>query len=184
MTNSYLPSIYKQFEYYKSLGEKTFEQLTNENIHWQYNSESNSVAIIVKHIAGNMLSRWTNFLSEDGEKIWRERDKEFLDTYNNKEDLLIAWDKGWNCLFKAIKPLKEEQLEEIIYIRNQGHTVTEAINRQLAHYAYHIGQIVFLGKMIKNDNWKSLSISKGSSSSYNQEKFAKEKGRRHFTEDL
>ena len=184
MTNSYLSSIIKQFEYHKSLGDKTFEQLSNEHIHWQYNNESNSVAIIVKHIVGNMLSRWTNFLTEDGEKIWRERDKEFTDTYNNKEDMFMDWNKGWECLFEAIKPLEENQLEQIIYIRNQGHTVTEAINRQLAHYSYHIGQIVFLGKMIINDNWESLSIPKGKSSDYNKVKFAKEKSKRHFTEDL
>ena len=184
MSNSYLPSIIKQFEYYKALGEKTFAQLSDEQIHWQYNSESNSIAIITKHIVGNMLSRWTNFLTEDGEKKWRERDQEFEDTYVNKEILLQAWEKGWRCLFDAIKPLKEEHLEQLVYIRHQGHTVTEALNRQLAHYAYHVGQLVFLGKMIKDENWQSLSIPKGNSSSYNQEKFAKEKERKHFTDDL
>lgn len=184
MTNSYLSSIVKQFEYYKSLGDKTFKQLTDEEIHWQNNTESNSIAIIVKHVVGNMLSRWTNFLTEDGEKTWRKRDQEFVDTYKSKKEMLEAWNKGWDCLFNAIKPLEENQLEQVIYIRNQGHTITEAINRQLAHYAYHIGQIVFLGKMITNNNWKSLSIPKGKSISYNQEKFTKEKGRRHFTEDL
>jgi hypothetical protein len=184
MTNSYLPSIGKQFEYYKSLGEKTFDQLTDADIHWQYNSESNSIAIITKHIVGNMRSRWTNFLTEDGEKTWRERDQEFEDTYSNKEDMLTAWNVGWNCLFNAIKPLTNDQLEHIVYIRNQGHTVTEAINRQLAHYAYHIGQIVFLGKMIQGNHWKSLSIPKGKSSHYNQEKFAQEKERKHFTDDI
>jgi len=184
MTNSYLSSIIKQFEYYKSLGDKTFEQLTDEQIHWQYNNESNSVAIIVKHIVGNMLSRWTNFLTEDGEKTWRKRDEEFEDTYVSKEEMQKAWEHGWVSLFNAIKPLEEAQIEQIIYIRNQGHTVTEAINRQLAHYAYHIGQIVFLGKMISGKNWKSLSIPKGKSTSYNQEKFAKDKMRKHFTDDL
>jgi len=184
MSNSYFSSIIKQFEYYKSLGDKTFNQLTDEQIHWQYNNESNSVAIIVKHIVGNMLSRWTNFLTEDGEKTWRERDEEFEDTYTSKIQMLKAWEQGWECLFNAVKPLEENQLEQIIYIRNQGHTVTEAINRQLAHYSYHIGQIVFLGKMISDENWKSLSIPKGASTKYNQEKFSKEKGKRHFTEDL
>ncbi len=184
MTNSYLSSILKQFEYYKSLGDKTFNQLTDEQIHWQYNNESNSITIIVKHIVGNMLSRWTNFLIEDGEKTWRKRDEEFEDTYKNKEEMLKAWEHGWDCLFNALKPLDEVQLEQIIYIRNQGHTVTEAINRQLAHYAYHVGQIVFLGKMITDDHWKSLSIPKGTSKSYNQEKFAKDKARKHFTDDL
>ncbi|MCB0462936.1 MAG: DUF1572 family protein [Flavobacteriaceae bacterium] len=184
MTSSYLTSIIKQFEYYKNLGEKTFSQITDSDLHWQYNSESNSIAIITKHLVGNMLSRWTNFLTEDGEKTWRERDQEFEDTYSNKEEMLKAWQKGWKCLFEAIIPLKEKQLEQIVYIRNQGHTVTEAINRQLAHYAYHVGQLVFLGKMIKGDNWKSLSIPKGKSTAFNQEKFAQEKQRKHFTDDL
>jgi len=184
MNSSYLSSIFKQFKYYKSLGDKTFEQLTEEQIHRQYNTESNSVAIIVKHIVGNMLSRWTSFLTQDGEKEWRNRDQEFKDTYSDKKEMIQAWDKGWNCLFDAIKPLTEEELEQIIYIRNQGHTITEAINRQLAHYSYHIGQLVFLGKMITNNNWKPLSIPKGKSKSYNQDKFSMKKGRRHFTEDL
>lgn len=173
--NSYLSSIKKQFEYYKLLGDKTFEQLSNQDIHWQHNKDSNSVATIVKHVVGNMLSRWTNFLTEDGEKEWRQRDQEFEDTYKNKEDLITNWEKGWQCLFDAILPLTENDLERIIYIRNQGHTVTEAINRQLAHYAYHIGQIVFIGKMIKGKHWKSLSVPKGQSTAYNKEKFAKEK---------
>ncbi len=184
MQNSYLSSCIKQFQYYKQLGDKTFNQISNKDIHWQFNDDSNSVAIVVKHIVGNMLSRWTNFMTEDGEKNWRERDAEFLDTYVSKNDMLLSWENGWQCLFKAIKPLKEEDLEKIIYIRNQGHTVTEAINRQLAHYSYHVGQIVFFGKMINGENWKSLSIPKGQSTTYNAKKFAKEKGKRHFTEDL
>ena len=184
MTNSYLPSIIKQFEYYKELGEKTFSQLTDEQIHWQYNSESNSIAIITKHIVGNMLSRWTNFLTEDGEKSWRERDQEFQDTYPNKDEMFQAWKIGWDCLFDAVRPLKHDQLEQIVYIRNQGHTVTEALNRQLAQYASHVGQLMFLGKMIKDKDWQSLSIPKGKSSSYNKEKFSQEKERKHFTDDL
>lgn len=184
MEKSYLSSIIKQFEYYKSLGDKTFNQLTFEDMQWQSNADSNSIAIIVKHIAGNMLSRWTNFLTEDGEKEWRKRDEEFIDSFNSIEDLMAAWESGWLCLFNAIKPLNDSDLERIIYIRNQGHTVTEAINRQLAHYAYHIGQMVFLGKLIKGKDWQSLSIPKGNSLKYNEDKFAKEKGKRHFTDDL
>lgn len=152
MSKSYLKSVIKQFAYYKSLGDKTFNQLTDKNILWQYNSESNSIAMVVKHIVGNMLSRWTNFLTEDGEKEWRKRDQEFKDSYASKEEMLASWEKGWQCLFDAIKPLKDEQLEDLVYIRNHGHTITEAINRQLTHYAYHIGQIVFLGKLITDDN--------------------------------
>lgn len=182
--DSYLTSVIKQFEYYKSLGDKTFNQLSFDEIQWQSNEDSNSVSIIVKHIVGNMLSRWTNFLTEDGEKEWRNRDDEFISSFTSKEELIAAWESGWYCLFNAIKPLKTEDLERIIYIRNGGHTVTEAINRQLAHYAYHIGQIVFLGKLLKGENWKSLSIPKGDSVSYNKDKFNKEKGKRHFTDDL
>ncbi|TGV03320.1 DinB family protein [Flavivirga rizhaonensis] len=181
---SYLKSIIKQFEYYKSLGDKTFNQLSFEELQKEFTEDSNSIAIVVKHIVGNMLSRWTNFLTEDGEKEWRHRDQEFEDTYTSKNDLTKAWDQGWKCLFDAITPLSENDLERIIYIRNQGHTVVEAINRQLAHYSYHTGQIVFLGKLVKGKNWQSLSIPKGDSSKYNKEKFSKEKGRRHFTDDL
>lgn len=182
--SSYLISIIKQFEYYKSLGDKTFEQLSFEELKREFAIDSNSIAIIVKHITGNMLSRWTNFLTEDGEKKWRHRDSEFEESFKSKDDLLGSWNKGWECLFDAIKPLCENDLESIIYIRNEGHSVTEAINRQLAHYSYHVGQIVFLGKLIKGKNWQSLSIPKGNSSKYNEEKFSKEKGIRHFTDGL
>ena len=181
---SYLVSVIKQFEYYKSLGDKTFNQLTFEEILWKSDEDSNSISIIVKHIAGNMLSRWSNFLTEDGEKPWRNRDTEFDDTYTSYEDLIASWESGWTCLFSALKALKNEDLERIIYIRNEGHTVIEAINRQLAHYPYHIGQIVFLGRLLKRDEWQSLSIPKGNSSKYNEEKFNKEKERRHFTDDV
>lgn len=184
MENSYLDSINKQFEYYKSLGDKTFAQLSDEQLFFQYNEESNSVAIISKHIVGNMLSRWTNFLTEDGEKEWRNRDNEFINNFTTKAEVITYWKKGWQCLFDAIHPLKENDLERIVYIRNQGHTVVEAINRQLCHYSYHVGQIVFLGKLLQNENWQSLSIPRNASISYNSEKFSKEKTRKHFTDDL
>ncbi|WP_296316834.1 DinB family protein [Winogradskyella sp. UBA3174] len=181
---SYLDSSIKQFEYYKSLGDKTISQLSFEELKKEFAEDSNSVSIIVKHIVGNMLSRWTNFLTEDGEKEWRKRDEEFEDTFRSKEDLIEAWNKGWNCLFEALNPLSIDDLEQVIFIRNQGHTVTETINRQMMHYAYHIGQIVFLGKLVKGKDWQSLSIAKGNSKNYNKDKFSKAKGLRHFTEDL
>lgn len=181
---SYLTGIIKQFEYYKSLGDKTFKGLTFEEMQKEFAKDANSISIIIKHLVGNMLSRWTNFLTEDGEKEWRQRDFEFIDSYVSKNDMIENWNKGWQCLFEAITPLTEKDLERIIYIRNQGHTVTEAINRQLAHYSYHVGQIVFLGKLLKGEEWASLSIPKGDSSKYNKEKFSKDKGRRHFTDDL
>lgn len=184
MENSFLSCSIKQFQYYKSLGDKTFEQLDFHDVHKEFAEDSNSISIIVKHMVGNMLSRWTNFLTEDGEKPWRHRDDEFVDTYQSKEELLAFWEKGWNCLFEALTPLTNEHLEQIVYIRNEGHTVTEAVSRQLAHYAYHVGQIVLLGKLSKGGQWKSLSIPKGKSTDFNSNKFSQEKSRRHFTDDL
>jgi len=183
MDNSFLTGSIKQFQYYKGLGDKTFEQLTFHELQEEFAEDSNSINIIVKHLVGNMLSRWTNFLTEDGEKSWRYRDQEFEDSYQSKDVMLSSWEKGWNCLFEALTSLTENDLGKIIYIRNQGHTVTEAIIRQLAHYAYHVGQIVFLGKLIKGNEWQSLSIPKGKSEDFNAEKFSKEKIRRHFTDD-
>jgi len=182
--SSYLTSVIKQFEYHKSLGDKSFAQLNDEDIHWTFNSETNSISILVKHMVGNMLSRWTHFFEEDGEKEWRQRDQEFEGTYSNKSEMIAAWEKGWQCVFDALSPLIDDDLERIIYIRNQGHSVTEAINRQMMHYAYHVGQIVILSKMKIGENWQSLSIPKGQSKSYNVDKFGKDKSRRHFTEDL
>lgn len=182
-TSDYLNSTKKQFEYYKLLGEKTFEQLTEEQLFWQYNEESNSIATIVKHLSGNMLSRWTDFLNSDGEKEWRNRDAEFENDSKSKEELITIWNKGWTCLFEALTLVNETNFDTIIYIRNQGHSITEAINRQLAHYPYHIGQMVFIGKMICDSNWKSLSIPKGNSNNYNKEKFDKPKDRTHFTDE-
>ncbi|MGS2726381.1 DUF1572 family protein [Psychroserpens sp. BH13MA-6] len=184
METSYLTSIVKQFKYYKSLGDQTIAQFNFDQLKKEVVEDTNSVAIIIKHISGNMLSRWTHFLTEDGEKPWRQRDDEFIDHFNSKEELLSAWEAGWTCLFNALESLNSQHLEQLIYIRNQGHTVTEAINRQLAHYAYHVGQMVFLGKLLKGKDWMSLSIPKGKSETYNQEKFRQEKGRRHFTDDL
>ena len=184
MSNKYLKNIKQQFEYYKFLGDKTFEQLSDVDIHWQYNQESNSIAIIVKHIVGNMFSRWTNFLTSDGEKEWRHRDTEFENPVKTKSEMLELWEKGWKCLFDTINSLEEKDIDTIIYIRNQGHTVLEAINRQTCHYPYHIGQLVYVAKMIKNEEWKTLSVARNKSSEYNKEKFNKEKTRKHFTEDL
>ncbi|WP_312322884.1 DUF1572 domain-containing protein [Soonwooa sp.] len=184
MESNYLESVKKQFEYYKSLGDKTFEQLPDDALFWQYNEESNSIAIIVKHLWGNMLSRWTDFLTTDGEKDNRNRDSEFENDIKSRTDLLEKWNAGWNCLFSALNDLTKNDLDKIIYIRNQGHTVLEAINRQLAHYPYHVGQIVFIGKMIADSNWKSLSIPKGNSKVYNVEKFSQPKYQEHFTEEM
>lgn len=184
MKTDYLNSVIKQFEYYKLLGDKTIAQLPDDKLTWQFNQESNSIATIIKHLSGNMLSRWTDFLTSDGEKEWRNRDAEFDNDIPTKEAIIKTWEDGWKCFLDTLNNLKEDDLEKIIYIRNQGHTVTEAINRQLAHYPYHVGQIVFIGKMILNEKWQSLSIPRGNSNTYNAEKFAKEKSRAHFTDEF
>lgn len=180
---AYLESVKKQFLYYKTLGEKAIEQLEPEQLFISLNEDTNSIATIVKHLSGNMLSRWTDFLTTDGEKEWRHRDAEFENDLPSKEEMMSVWNKGWNCFLSTLDSLKPEQLSEIIYIRNEGHTVIEAINRQLAHYPYHVGQIVFYAKMLKNSNWESLSIPKNKSDSYNSDKFSKEKSIKNFTDD-
>lgn len=183
MNSDYLQSTIKQFEYYKMLGDKTMAQLPEDKLFWQYNEECNSIATIIKHLYGNMLSRWTDFLTTDGEKNWRNRDAEFENDLNSKELVVELWKEGWKCLFTTLSSLTEDDFSKIIYIRNQGHSVVEAINRQLAHYPYHIGQIVYIGKMICNNEWINLSIPKGNSKSYNVEKFGKEKHKEHFTQE-
>lgn len=180
----YLGSAIKQFEYYKTLGEGTINQLSEEQLFWSDSKESNSIAIIVKHLSGNMLSRWTDFLNSDGEKSWRNREDEFELTDSGKSDIMKRWLEGWACLFDALNGLQTKDMDRIIYIRNMGHSVVEAINRQLCHYAYHIGQIVYIGKLLKKESWQSLSIPKGQSKSFNAEKFAQAKIRKHFTDDF
>lgn len=181
--NIYLESIVKQMKYYKTIAEKAMEQLEETQLFTCTNDNTNSIAVIIQHLSGNMLSRWTDFLTTDGEKEWRERDAEFENIISNKSALIEKWEEGWNCFFKAIESLQPEDLSKIIYIRNQGQTVIDAINRQLAHYPYHIGQIVFFSKMLKNGNWDSLSIPKNQSDSYNKDKFSKEKSMQHFTDE-
>lgn len=168
--NNFLRSVISRFEYYKSLGEKTFDQLHDEQLLWQFNDDSNSIVQIVQHLSGNMLSRWTDFLNSDGEKDWRHRDAEFERKTLTRTEMLECWNKGWQCLLNTLQELNPADLEKTIYIRGEAHSVTDAINRQLAHYPYHIGQIVFIGKMLA-DNWASLSIPKGQSDAFNETQF-------------
>lgn len=158
--------------------------MPDEKLFWQYNENSNSIATIVKHLWGNMLSRWTDFLTSDGEKEWRNREAEFENDITSRQELINKWEEAWTCLFKALNSITTEDLQKVIYIRNQGHTIEEAINRQLAHYPYHIGQIVFIGKMIRDVEWTSLSIPKGMSNAFNADKFSKPKQKGHFTDGL
>lgn len=183
MKSNFIESTIKQFEYYKQLGEKAMAQLSDEQLFQMPSIESNTMAVIVQHLSGNMLSRWTDFLTSDGEKEWRNRDAEFDDVISTKEELDAAWNKGWTVFLNTLNSLKEEDLAKIVYIRNQGHTVMEAINRQLAHYPYHIGQMVFLAKLLVSKPWESLSIPKNASGQYNAEKFSQEKSVKHFTDE-
>lgn len=182
-SQDFLESARKQFEHYKTLGEKSFAQVSDEGLFWQYNGASNSIATIVKHLWGNMMSRWTDFLTTDGEKEWRNREAEFENDIASREEMMTRWNEGWKCLFDALDSITIADLDKMVFIRNMGQTVTEAINRQLAHYPYHIGQIVYIARMIQDDQWQSLSIPKGKSQEYNADKFAKPKRREHFTDE-
>jgi Protein of unknown function (DUF1572). len=181
---NFLESAGKLFRYYKKLGEGAIAQLSDEEVLRQPNEASNSIALIIHHLSGNMLSRWTDFLTSDGEKTWRNREAEFEEAYPDKKSMMEAWEKGWACLLGAIDGLKPDDLSKIIYIRNEGQTVLEAIQRQLAHYSSHVGQILYQAKILKGSDFKSLSIPKGDSQKFNQEKFGQEKERRHFTDKL
>lgn len=180
---NYLDSARRQFLMYKTLGEKAMAQIGDDQLNWQANEDSNSVANIVKHLWGNMMSRWTDFLTTDGEKPWRQRDAEFENNTPDRATVMQWWEEGWKCLFDALNSITDEDLERVIYIRNEGHTILEAVNRQIAHYSYHVGQIVYLSKLKSTDSWKSLSIPRNQSDTYNAGKFAQEKQVRHFTDD-
>jgi hypothetical protein len=165
---AFLKSVVLWFTEYKALADKTFLQLSDQHLHVQPNNESNSIAIIIQHMHGNMRSRWTAFLTEDGEKPWRNRDAEFEIKALAKEELLRLWEEGWAVLFHALAALSEHDLLRKIAIRSQPLTVVDAISRQLAHYSYHVGQIVFFGKWLLADRWQMLSIPKGGSQPFNE----------------
>lgn len=167
LATEFLQSAIKRFKDYKVLGDKTFVRLNDEEIARQPNDASNSVAVIIQHLYGNMLSRWTNFLTEDGEKPWRQRDEEFVSHDFSKRELVGLWEHGWSVFLNALQALTEDDLLKTITIRSQPLTVVDAINRQLAHYSYHVGQIVYLGRWMKDEEWTSLSIPKGESAAYN-----------------
>lgn len=160
MNKSYLDSVTKIFLQYKLLAEKAMTQVEPAQLFVQPNEDSNSISIVVKHMAGNMISRWTDFFTTDGEKPDRNRDLEFENDIQDKEVLLKRWEQGWNVFLDTLTSIKPEELSKTIYIRGEAHSVLEAINRQLAHYSYHVGQIVYLAKMLDKNEWKSLSIPK------------------------
>lgn len=184
MSINYLDSAKRLFMLYKQLGEKALAQIDDKELSWQANEDSNSIITIVKHMWGNMLSRWTDFLTTDGEKPWRQRDAEFEQEVLDRETLMKKWNDGWQCLFDALNSITDDDLEKIIYIRNEGQTVLDAINRQIAHYSYHVGQIVYISKLRSKEEWKSLSIPRNKSNEYNAGKFSQEKQNRNFTDDF
>ena len=164
---NYLQSMNRQFLYYKNLGEKAMAQIADEKLFWQLNEDSNSISNIVKHLSGNMISRWTDFFTSDGEKEWRNRDSEFEAMQLSKADAISFWNNGWDCLLKTLESLTEADLEKTIIIRTEPLQVYDAILRQLAHYPYHVEQIVYIGKIIKDAEFKTLSIAKNKSNDFN-----------------
>jgi hypothetical protein len=165
----YLDSIKKRFLTYKTLGDKTLERLDEKQLHWQPDEDSNSIYLIIKHISGNMLSRWTDFLTTDGEKPWRNRDTEFETAPASKEEIRALWEKGWQCMLQTFDSLQAADLEKTVHIRTEPLVAIDAINRQLAHIPYHVGQIVYIGKMLLQNKWESLSIPKGKSDNFNKQ---------------
>lgn len=165
-TNPYLKSLIKPIDKYRTLAENTFAQLSEEELFERLDKKGNSIAVLVQHLRGNMRSRWIDFLTTDGEKEWRQRDTEFENHIQSREDLLRKWQEGWDFLYSGLAQLQAKDLNKTVYIRNQPHSVYEAINLQLAHCAYHIGQIVLIGKTLRSDQWENLSIPKGKSEEY------------------
>jgi hypothetical protein len=157
------------FRQYKRLAERGIEQVTDEQLFAVLDGEMNSIAVMVKHLAGNMRSRWTDFLISDGEKLDRKRDTEFENPPSTRTELMTLWEEGWNRVFTALEPLSEMDLVRTVAIRGEPHSVMQAINRQIAHYAYHCGQIVFLAKHLQHEEWKSLSVPRGKSEQFNHQ---------------
>lgn len=177
-TTSYLEDVLPLFRYYKNLADRAIAQVTDEQLYRVLDEDSNSIAIIMKHVAGNSLSRWTDFLTSDGEKPNRDRDTEFVEPPITRAALLQIWDAGWDCMFAALAGLKEADLNRSVTIRGEVHSVLQAINRQIAHYAYHCGQIVLLAKHFQHAQWKSLSVPKGGSAEFNRRVLAGELSQR------
>ena len=165
-TTSYLKDSIDVLRYYKRLGERAIAQVPDESLIAALDSESNSIAVIVKHLAGNMRSRFTDFFTSDGEKPDRKRDTEFEAPPKTRAELMAMWEAGWQHVFNALTPLTDAQLSQKVYIRSEAHSVTQAINRQLAHYAYHVGQIVYVAKHFAGTNWAALTIPRGKSEEF------------------
>ena len=171
MSREFLTSVKQNIEFLISKGERTINQLNYDELHWIPNEESNSIAILVKHLHGNMLSRWTDFLTTDGEKSTRERDAEFEGGYISRDELVQSWESGWDQFIKTVESLQDEDLHRTVYLRGEAFTAMQLIQDELVHYAMHIGQMIYIGKLVKNNEWQTISIPKGQSKEYNENKF-------------
>ena len=177
-TSEYLEEVTRQFGGLKKTADRALAQVSGADFFAALDSESNSLALIVKHLAGNMRSRWTDFLTSDGEKTDRRRDSEFkIEDGDTREDLMRRWEEGWALTFSAIAPLSAEDFRRTVEIRGQPHSILKAINRQVAHYAYHVGQLVFLAKHFAGSRWETLSVARGKSEQFNREFRAEQTGR-------
>ncbi|MEK5483764.1 DUF1572 family protein [Viridibacillus sp. FSL R5-0888] len=172
---NYLNIVKKRFMEIKKLGDQTFHQLDDEQLYWSNHEESNSITVIIKHVGGNMVSRWSDFLSTDGEKSNRNRDLEFDDSYLPRKELIRIWEHGWQIVFNTLDDLTEQDLLKKVKIRGENHLVMAAIERQVSHYSYHVGQIVYIGKLLKTSEWQSLSIPRGKSNQFNKTMFEQHK---------
>jgi hypothetical protein len=179
IAKDFLNTAIRRLKYYRELGEKALDQLSEEQFHYSPNSTVNSIAIIIQHLSGNMVSRWTNFLTEDGEKKWRQRDGEFEVHPHSRAALMVLWHQGWDRLFTTLEELKKDDLKKMVHIREEKLTVIDAINRQLAHYPYHIGQIITMGKIVRGEDWQNLSIPKKGSENYNAGKSPKDPAKKY-----
>src|ERR1700687_1768317 len=167
-TKTYLKNSLDVFRYYKKLGERAMAQCPDDALFASLDAESNSIAIVVKHMAGNMRSRWMDFLTTDGEKLDRNRDTEFEDAPKTRAELMELWERGWKYVFDALDPLKDEDLVRTITIRTEPHSVMQAINRQIPHYSYHVGQIVYVAKHLAGNKWQTLTVPKKKSAEFNR----------------
>ena len=175
----YLKTTVRRLRYYKDLGDKSFAQLSDDELHYRPDPEANSIAVLIRHLSGNMQSRWTDFLAQDGEKPWRDRDGEFAARPATRAELLADWERGWSCFLGALESLAPQDLAREVRIRGEALTALDAISRQLAHVPYHVGQIVFLARLLRKDAWRSLSIPKGGSAAYNSGAQVKDPAKRY-----
>jgi Protein of unknown function (DUF1572) len=178
LATEFMSAIVNAFEANKRLADRAVEQVQDEMLHVALDASTNSIAVIMKHVAGNLLSRWTDFLTSDGEKPGRNRDDEFVDSFQSRADLLAYWERGWACLLDSLKSLTPEDLEKTVLIRGEPHSVPLALERSLGHTCYHIGQIVQVARIHAGEKWNTLTIPRGGSEQFNKANWG-HKGKSH-----